>query len=74
MKLAEAYGAVGLRCDSADEVDAVIEKAMAINDVPVVVDFRVHRDAMVWPMVAAGRSNDEIQYAKGIAPEWDRED
>ena len=72
MKLAEAYGAVGLRCDSAEDVDAVIEKAMAINDVPVVVDFRVHRDAMVWPMVAAGTSNDEIKVARDLAPQWDR--
>ena len=74
VKLAEAYGAVGLRCESPDDVDATIEKAMAINDRPVVVDFQVHRDAMVWPMVPAGTSNDEIQIAKGMAPEWDREE
>jgi acetolactate synthase-1/2/3 large subunit len=74
VKLAEAYGAVGLRCESPGEVDATIEKAMAINDRPVVVDFQVHRDAMVWPMVPAGTSNDEIQVAKGMAPEWDREE
>ncbi|PSL06056.1 acetolactate synthase large subunit [Haloactinopolyspora alba] len=73
-KLAEAYGCVGLRCDTADDVDATIEKAMAVNDRPVVVDFGVHRDAMVWPMVAAGTSNDEIQIARGMAPEWDRSD
>jgi len=72
VKLAEAYGAVGLRCDVAEEVDAVIEKAMSINDRPVVVDFRVHRDAMVWPMVAAGTSNDEIKVARDLAPQWDR--
>nr|WP_281355167.1 acetolactate synthase large subunit [Phytoactinopolyspora limicola] len=71
-KLAEAYGCVGLRCDKADDVDATIEKAMAVDDRPVVVDFGVHRDAMVWPMVAAGTSNDEIQIAKGMAPDWDR--
>ena len=51
VKLAEAYGCVGLRCDSPDDVDATIKKAMEINDLPVVVDFVVHRDAMVWPMV-----------------------
>ena len=55
MKLAEAYGCVGLRCDKAEDVDATIEKAMEINDRPVVIDFVVHQDAMVWPMVAAGR-------------------
>jgi acetolactate synthase I/II/III large subunit len=74
-KLAEAYGCVGLRCDKAEDVDATIEAAMAINDAPVVVDFGVHPDAMVWPMVAAGTSNDQIQYARGLAPTWeDRED
>ncbi len=74
VKLADAYGCVGLRCDTAADVDATIEKAMAVTDRPVVVDFTVHRDAMVWPMVAAGTSNDDIQYARGIAPEWDREE
>ena len=44
---------------------------MEINDQPVVVDFTVSRDAMVWPMVAAGVSNDEIQYARGHRPAWD---
>jgi acetolactate synthase-1/2/3 large subunit len=73
--LAEAYGCVGLRCDEAAAVDATIEKAMAIDDRPVVVDFGVHRDAMVWPMVQAGTSNDEIQIARGMAPDFgDRED
>jgi acetolactate synthase-1/2/3 large subunit len=71
VKLAEAYGCVGLRCEDAGNVDAVIEKAMAINDRPVVVDFIVHRDAMVWPMVAAGTSNDDIVFARNIAPDWD---
>jgi acetolactate synthase-1/2/3 large subunit len=34
----------------------------------------VHRDAMVWPMVAAGASNDKIQVARDVSPKWDRED
>ena len=71
-RLAEAYGCVGLRCESDDEVDATIEKAMSIDDRPVVVDFVVHQDAMVWPMVAAGTSNDKIMVARDLAPEWDR--
>ena len=50
--LAEAMGCIGLSCERAEDVDSTIEKAMNINDQPVVVDFRVHRDAMVWPMVA----------------------
>jgi acetolactate synthase-1/2/3 large subunit len=74
VKLAEAYGCVGLSCESPEQVDATIEKAMGIDDQPVVVDFRVHRDAMVWPMVAAGTSNDEIKYARDLAPEFDEDD
>ncbi len=74
VKMAEAYGCVGLRCESPAEVDDTIKKALEIDDQPVVVDFTVSRDAMVWPMVAAGVSNDEIQYARGISPTWDRED
>ncbi len=73
-KLAEAYGCVGLSCDSPGDVDATIRKAMEIDDVPVVVDFRVHRDAMVWPMVAAGSSNDDIQYARDLAPDFEADD
>jgi acetolactate synthase-1/2/3 large subunit len=74
VKLAEAYGCVGLACDDPADVDATINKAMEINDLPVVVDFRVHRDAMVWPMVAAGTSNDEIKYARDLAPQFDEDD
>jgi len=74
VKLAEAYGCVGLRCDSPVDVDSTIKKAMEINDLPVVVDFVVHRDAMVWPMVPSGVSNDQIQTARGLTPVWDRED
>ena len=72
--LAEAMGCVGLSCESPADVDATIEKAMSINDQPVVVDFRVHRDAMVWPMVAAGTSNDEIMIARATAPDWDSQE
>ena len=74
VKLADAYGCHGLRCESSDQVDATIERALSLNDAPVVIDFVVHRDAMVWPMVAAGTSNDEILVARSLAPEWDRED
>ena len=74
VKLAEAYGCVGLRCERPEDVDATIQKAMEINDVPVVVDFVVHRDAMVWPMVPAGVSNDDIQIARNMTPAWDREE
>ena len=73
-KLAEAMGCVGLRCERKEDVDRVINEAMAINDRPVVVDFNVHRDAMVWPMVAAGTSNDDIVIAKSMAPVWDSQE
>ncbi len=71
--LAEAMGCVGLRCEKAEEVDATIEKAMSINDAPVVVDFVVGKDAMVWPMVAAGTSNDDIKIARETAPDFEYE-
>jgi acetolactate synthase I/II/III large subunit len=69
--LAEALGCVGLRCERAEDVEDVINQARAINDRPVVIDFIVGADAQVWPMVAAGMSNDEIQAAKGIRPLFD---
>jgi len=72
--LAESMGCVGLACERPEDLDATIEKAMSINDQPVVVDFRVHRDAMVWPMVAAGTSNDEIMIARATAPDWDSQE
>jgi acetolactate synthase-1/2/3 large subunit len=71
VKLADALGCVGLRCESKSDVDSTIEKAMSINDSPVVVDFTVGQDAMVWPMVAAGSSNDEIQAARDVRPKFD---
>ena len=73
-KLAEAMGCVGLRCESKGDVDKIIKEANAINDAPVVVDFSVYRDAMVWPMVAAGTSNDDIMIAKEMAPDWDSQE
>jgi acetolactate synthase-1/2/3 large subunit len=74
VKLAEALGCIGLRCESKADVDKTIEAAMAINDAPVVVDFTVGKDAMVWPMVAAGTSNDEIMFARGVRPSFDEDE
>ncbi|HET7073949.1 MAG TPA: acetolactate synthase large subunit [Mycobacterium sp.] len=73
VKLAEALGCVGLRCEREEDVVDVINQARAINDRPVVIDFIVGADAQVWPMVAAGTSNDEIQAARGIRPLFDDE-
>jgi acetolactate synthase-1/2/3 large subunit len=74
VKLAEALGCVGLRCERAEDVEDVIRQAQAINDRPVVIDFIVGADAQVWPMVAAGTSNDEIMAARDIRPLFDDED
>ena len=74
VKLSEAMGCIGLRCETAEEVDATINQAMEINDQPVVIDFRVNRDSMVWPMVAAGTSNDDIMIARETAPDWDSQE
>ncbi|OLF16667.1 acetolactate synthase large subunit [Actinophytocola xanthii] len=71
--LAEALGCAGLRCESKEDVDRVINRAMEINDRPVVIDFVVGKDAQVWPMVAAGTGNDEIMAARGIRPLFDED-
>ena len=68
VKLAEAYGCVGLRAFTEDEAIDAINKANEINDRPVLIDFRVWKDAMVWPMVAAGASNNEVAYRPGMQP------
>jgi acetolactate synthase-1/2/3 large subunit len=74
VKLADAMGCIGLRCDTKDDVDATIEKAMAVDDAPVVIDFVVGEDAMVWPMVPAGTSNDEILAARDTRPDYDSDE
>jgi len=74
VKLAEAYGCLGIRVEKEEEIDAAIKLAIETNDRPVVIDFIVSRDAMVWPMVAAGVSNDEVKYARDAAPVWDGEE
>jgi acetolactate synthase-1/2/3 large subunit len=75
VKLSEAMGCYAIRCESPDDLDKVIEEANSINDRPVVVDFVVHEDAMVWPMVAAGTSNDTIMAARDVRPDFgDNED
>jgi acetolactate synthase-1/2/3 large subunit len=72
--LAEAMGCVGLRAESKDEVDKVIQQAMEIDDRPVVIDFVVGADAQVWPMVAAGTGNDQIMAARDIRPLFDSDE
>ncbi len=60
VKWAESMGCAAFRCDHPGDVDAVIEKANAINDRPVVIDFRTDYREKVFPMVPSGKSNDEI--------------
>ncbi|MFK4760261.1 acetolactate synthase large subunit [Microbacterium sp. ZW T5_45] len=74
VKLAEAYGCLAIRVEKEDEVDAAIELALATNDRPVVIDFVVSADSMVWPMVPQGVSNSYVQYARDHAPAFDEED
>jgi acetolactate synthase-1/2/3 large subunit len=73
VKMADAYGALGIRVTKPEEVDAAIKLALETNDRPVVIDFIVSADAMVWPMVPQGVSNSFVQYAREHAPEWDEE-
>ncbi|GAA1056848.1 acetolactate synthase [Agromyces luteolus] len=74
VKLAEAYGALGIRVTKEEEVDDAIKLALETNDRPVVIDFVVSADAMVWPMVPQGVSNSYIQYARDHSPAFSQED
>ncbi|MDQ1584156.1 MAG: acetolactate synthase large subunit, partial [Microbacteriaceae bacterium] len=73
VKMADAYGALGIRVTKKEEVDAAIRLANETNDRPVVIDFIVSRDSMVWPMVPQGVGNSSVQYARDHAPEWEEE-
>lgn len=68
--LARAYGCAAYRCTRADEVDAVIRAAAAVHDRPAVIEFVVRKDAMVWPMVPAGVSNDDLMVARDLRPDF----
>ena len=73
VKLGDAYGCLSIRVETEDQIDDAIKLALATNDRPVVIDFVVSADAMVWPMVRQGTSNSDIQYALERAPEWEGE-
>ncbi|WP_422785337.1 acetolactate synthase large subunit [Ruicaihuangia caeni] len=73
VKMGEAYGALSIRVTKPEEVDDAIKLALETNDRPVVIDFIVSRDAMVWPMVPQGATNSAIQYARNHAPQWEEE-
>ncbi|PPF45917.1 acetolactate synthase large subunit [Pseudoclavibacter sp. AY1F1] len=73
VKLADAYGALGIRVTKEEEIDAAIKLALETNDRSVVIDFVVSADAMVWPMVPQGVSNSFVQYAKEHSPTFEGE-
>ncbi|KAA9110644.1 acetolactate synthase large subunit [Microbacterium rhizomatis] len=73
VKLAEAYGCLAIRVEKEEDVDAAIRTALETNDRPVVIDFVVSADAMVWPMVPQGVSNSYVQYARDHSPAFDEE-
>ncbi|MGV8876815.1 MAG: acetolactate synthase large subunit [Rhodoglobus sp.] len=73
VKLADAYGCLAIRVTKKEEIDPAIKLALETNDRPVVIDFVVSRDAMVWPMVPQGVGNSSVQYARDHAPEWEEE-
>ncbi|MFB8386855.1 acetolactate synthase large subunit [Microbacterium sp. NPDC055910] len=73
VKLAEAYGCLAIRVEKEEDVDAAIQTALETNDRPVVIDFVVSADAMVWPMVPQGVSNSYVQYARDHSPSFDEE-
>lgn len=73
VKLAEAYGCLAIRVEKEDEIDAAIKLALETNDRPVVIDFVVSADAMVWPMVPQGASASYIQYARDHSAAFDEE-
>jgi acetolactate synthase-1/2/3 large subunit len=60
VKLAEAHHCVGLRATSPDEIGDVIDEAWTIDDRPVVMEFQVPKEEMVFPMVPAGAASDDM--------------
>ena len=74
VQLSQALGAEAIRVTKQEEVVPAIERAREINDRPVVVEFIVGEDAQVWPMIAAGASNSDMQYALGMRPFFDMEE
>jgi acetolactate synthase-1/2/3 large subunit len=68
VKWAEAMGCVAFRVESPEEIQPTIDKANAINDRPVVVEFRTDASEKVFPMVAAGKSNSDVE-----VPEFQRD-
>lgn len=60
VKLAEAWGCVGLRATKVEEVDEVIRKMLAVTDRPVIVDIAVDPKENCFPMIPGGKAHNEI--------------
>jgi len=65
VKLAEAYGAVGLRVTKHEEIEPALREAGKIKDRPIFIDFIVEREFNVFPMVAPGAGNTEMMFSEG---------
>jgi acetolactate synthase-1/2/3 large subunit len=60
VKLAEAYGAVGLRVEKMSELEPALRRSMEVTDRPTIIDCRIHREENVFPMIPAGQSIEEM--------------
>jgi acetolactate synthase-1/2/3 large subunit len=60
VKLADAYGSVGMRIEKPEDVRPALEKAMEVDDRPTVMDFRVVREENVFPMIPSGQTIEEM--------------
>ena len=60
VKLAEAYGAIGMRIEKRSEVVDALRKSLEYTDVPVIMDFRVVREENVFPMIPGGQGVDQM--------------
>jgi thiamine pyrophosphate-dependent acetolactate synthase large subunit-like protein len=58
--LAEAFGCVGIRASKREEVRPALERAMAVEDRPAIIDFRVEDTENCWPMVAPGKPSHQM--------------
>ena len=72
VQLAKALGCEAIRVTTPEEVAPAIRRAREITDRPVVIDFIVGHDAQVWPMIGGGASNEQIEYARGLRPLFEK--
>ena len=72
VQLAKALGCEAIRVATPEEVAPAIRRAREITDRPVVIDFIVGHDAQVWPMIGGGASNEQVEYARGLRPLFEK--